>query len=78
MTSIAAARIKREFREVVTSDELSKCKIKLEMLNENFTELKGEIGGPPDTPVNKKIFLFIFTAILDKQIKELFLIYRLF
>jgi len=50
MTSIAAARIKREFREVVTSDELSKCKIKLEMQNDNFTELKGEIGGPPDTP----------------------------
>lgn len=50
MASIAAARIKREFKEVVTSDELSKCKIKLEMLNDNFTELKGEIGGPPDTP----------------------------
>ncbi len=56
MTSIAAARIKREFKEVVTSDELSKCKIKLEMLNDNFTELKGEIGGPPDTPV-KNIFI---------------------
>lgn len=50
MASIAVARIKREFKEVVTSDELSKCKIKLELVNDNFTELKGEIGGPPDTP----------------------------
>ncbi|RNA04782.1 ubiquitin-conjugating enzyme E2-22 kDa [Brachionus plicatilis] len=49
MASIASARIKREFREVVTSDELTRCKIKLELLNDNFTELKGEIGGPPDT-----------------------------
>ena len=79
--SIATARIKREFKEVVTSDEvdiyikkrfriyfvyfnkvalflfkLSKCKIKLELLNDNFTELKGEIGGPPDTPVSFKFF----------------------
>merc|ERR1712127_131180 len=50
MASISTARIKREFKEVVTSDELSKCKIKLELLDDNFSELRGEIGGPPDTP----------------------------
>ena len=77
MASLAPARIKREFKEVVTSDEvkeqkgkhnffsyvlnihiyvkLSRCKIKLELLNESLSDLRGEIGGPPDTPVSKNL-----------------------
>ncbi|CAB3374754.1 Hypothetical predicted protein [Cloeon dipterum] len=50
MANIAAQRIKREFREVVTSEEVQRCAIKLELVNDSFTELRGEIGGPPDTP----------------------------
>ncbi|XP_035728942.1 ubiquitin-conjugating enzyme E2-22 kDa-like isoform X1 [Vespa mandarinia] len=85
MANIAAQRIKREFKEVIKSEEVSggitswsrqrrfdlesmregealcgyaafaafrvaKCAIKVELVNDSFTELKGEIAGPPDTP----------------------------
>ncbi|XP_018333016.1 ubiquitin-conjugating enzyme E2-22 kDa [Agrilus planipennis] len=50
MANIAAQRIKREFKEVIKSEEVAKCAIKLELVNDSFTELKGEIAGPPDTP----------------------------
>ncbi|XP_071446118.1 ubiquitin-conjugating enzyme E2-22 kDa [Hetaerina americana] len=50
MANIAAQRIKREFKEVIKSEEVAKCAIKVELVNDNFTELKGEIAGPPDTP----------------------------
>ncbi|XP_023011856.1 ubiquitin conjugating enzyme 4 [Leptinotarsa decemlineata] len=50
MANIAAQRIKREFKEVVKSEEVAKCAIKVELLSDDYTELKGEIAGPPDTP----------------------------
>ncbi|GJQ84224.1 hypothetical protein Trydic_g2892 [Trypoxylus dichotomus] len=50
MANIAAQRIKREFKEVIKSEEVAKCAIKVELVNDNYTELKGEIAGPPDTP----------------------------
>uniref|UniRef100_A0A3Q3EHV9 Ubiquitin-conjugating enzyme E2Kb (UBC1 homolog, yeast) n=1 Tax=Labrus bergylta TaxID=56723 RepID=A0A3Q3EHV9_9LABR len=50
MANIAVQRIKREFKEVVKSEETSKNQIKVDMVDENFTELRGEIAGPPDTP----------------------------
>jgi len=50
MANIAVQRIKREFKEVVKSEEVAKCAIKVELVNDNYTELKGEIAGPPDTP----------------------------
>lgn len=30
--------------------QVAKCAIKVELVNDSFTELKGEIAGPPDTP----------------------------
>lgn len=30
--------------------KVAKCAIKVELVNDNYTELKGEIAGPPDTP----------------------------
>ncbi|KAK2184628.1 hypothetical protein NP493_258g06064 [Ridgeia piscesae] len=62
MANIATARIKREFKEVVKSEEVAKCNIKLELKNDSFTELRGEIAGPPDTPYEGGNF------ILDIQI----------
>lgn len=50
MANIAAQRIRREFKEVIKSEEVAKCAIKVELVNDSFTELKGEIAGPPDTP----------------------------
>ncbi|ETN57965.1 ubiquitin-conjugating enzyme E2-25kD [Anopheles darlingi] len=50
MANMAVSRIKREFKEVLRSEEIVQCSIKLEMVNDNFTELRGEIAGPPDTP----------------------------
>lgn len=50
MANMAVSRIKREFKEVLKSEEIVQCSIKLDMVNDNFTELRGEIAGPPDTP----------------------------
>ncbi|XP_067120109.1 ubiquitin-conjugating enzyme E2-22 kDa-like isoform X1 [Centruroides vittatus] len=50
MANISVQRIKREFKEVVKSEEVAKCAIRVELVNDNYTELKGEIAGPPDTP----------------------------
>jgi len=50
MANIAAQRIKREFKEVIKSEEMAKCAIRVELVDDNYTELKGEIAGPPDTP----------------------------
>ncbi|XP_065161806.1 ubiquitin-conjugating enzyme E2-22 kDa [Atheta coriaria] len=50
MSNIAAQRIKREFKEVIKSEEVARCAIRVELINDNYTELKGEIDGPPDTP----------------------------
>ncbi|KAL8604058.1 ubiquitin-conjugating enzyme E2 K [Nucella lapillus] len=50
MANIAEQRIKREFKEVVKSDEVAQCKIKVEMVQDKYTHLIGEIAGPPDTP----------------------------
>ncbi|XP_060535037.1 ubiquitin-conjugating enzyme E2-22 kDa [Cylas formicarius] len=50
MANIAIQRIKREFKEVIKSEEVAKCAIKVELVDNNYTELKGEIAGPPDTP----------------------------
>jgi len=30
--------------------QIAKCAIKVELVNDSLTELKGEIAGPPDTP----------------------------
>ncbi|CAI6346660.1 unnamed protein product [Macrosiphum euphorbiae] len=50
MNNIATQRIKREFKEVIKSEELAKCSIKVDLIGDSYTELKGEIAGPPDTP----------------------------
>nr|CAD7568187.1 unnamed protein product [Timema californicum] len=81
MANIAAQRIKREFKEVIKSEEdrrgtweqarcnmgvdswyhdtkpVAKCAIKVELLNDNYTELKGEIAGPPETPYEGGTFI---------------------
>ncbi|XP_069131495.1 ubiquitin-conjugating enzyme E2-22 kDa-like [Argopecten irradians] len=57
MANIATQRIKREFKEVVKSEEVAKCSINVELVNDSFTELKGEIAGPPDTPYEGGKFL---------------------
>lgn len=48
--AIAEQRIRREFREVIRSEEVERCRIKVELVNDRFNELKGEIAGPPETP----------------------------
>nr|CAH7736719.1 unnamed protein product [Callosobruchus chinensis] len=57
MANIAAQRIKREFKEVIKSEEVAKCAIKVELVNDSYTELKGEIAGPPDTPYEGGTFI---------------------
>jgi ubiquitin-conjugating enzyme (huntingtin interacting protein 2) len=56
MNNIATQRIKREFKEVIKSEELAKCSIKVDLIGDSYTELKGEIAGPPDTPYEGGIF----------------------
>ena len=52
--------IKTQFGCVILQ-KVSKCKIKLELVNDSFTDLAGQIGGPPDTPVShlEKINFFM-------------------
>ncbi|XP_064607803.1 ubiquitin-conjugating enzyme E2 K-like [Liolophura sinensis] len=50
MANIAVARIKREFKEVVNDQGVAQSQIKVHLVDDKFTELKGEIAGPPDTP----------------------------
>jgi len=50
MSNIAQQRIQREFREVVKSEEVAKSGVQLTLVNDDLTELKGTIAGPPDTP----------------------------
>ncbi|XP_035433507.1 ubiquitin-conjugating enzyme E2-22 kDa [Spodoptera frugiperda] len=57
MANIAAKRIKREFKEVMKSEEVAGGSIKLELINDSWTELQGEIAGPPDTPYEGGTFL---------------------
>ncbi|ESP04417.1 hypothetical protein LOTGIDRAFT_223907 [Lottia gigantea] len=56
MTNIAQARIKREFKEVVKSDEVAACNITLELVDDKYNELIGKIAGPPDTPYAEGTF----------------------
>ncbi|KAL5011398.1 hypothetical protein ScPMuIL_009949 [Solemya velum] len=57
MANIAEQRIKREFKEVVKSEEVAKCHIKVELVDDSYRELRGEIAGPPDTPYEGGNFL---------------------
>jgi hypothetical protein len=45
MATIAVSRVKREFKEVINSEEALSCKIKLELVDDTFTHLRGEIAG---------------------------------
>ncbi|XP_065909985.1 ubiquitin-conjugating enzyme E2 K-like [Dysidea avara] len=48
---ISIQRVKREFREIISSEEAAKCAIKIELVDDkDYTKLKGTIAGPPDTP----------------------------
>lgn len=54
---MAVSRIKREFKEVMKSEEIALCSIKIELVNDSWTDLKGEIAGPTDTPYEGGRFL---------------------
>lgn len=56
MANIAEQRIRREFKEVSSSKEMLECQIQVKLQDDSFTELKGEIMGPPDTPYDKGHF----------------------
>ncbi|CAL4091586.1 unnamed protein product [Meganyctiphanes norvegica] len=56
MANIAIQRIKREFKEVIKSDEAQKCAINIELVGDDYRELKGQIAGPPDTPYEGATF----------------------
>jgi len=64
MSNIAVSRIKREFKEVIRTEEAQKNNIKLELVDDTYTKLRGEIAGPPDTPYEGGRY------ILDIEIPE--------
>ncbi|KQK79978.1 huntingtin interacting protein 2, isoform CRA c [Amazona aestiva] len=70
MANIAVQRIKREFKEVLKSEETSKNQIKVDLVDENFTELRGEIAGPPDTPYEGKWKVRFITKIWHPNISS--------
>ncbi|XP_064536928.1 ubiquitin-conjugating enzyme E2-22 kDa-like [Drosophila montana] len=50
MANMSILRIKRELKEVMRGDDFVQGMIKLEVINDNWTNLRGEIKGPRDTP----------------------------
>ncbi|CAB3403639.1 unnamed protein product [Caenorhabditis bovis] len=56
MSNIAFTRLQRECKEVVTNAEIAETGIMIEILNENLTEIQGQIRGPPDTPYHGGMF----------------------
>uniref|UniRef100_A0A1B0A3K9 Uncharacterized protein n=1 Tax=Glossina pallidipes TaxID=7398 RepID=A0A1B0A3K9_GLOPL len=50
MASYAVKRISREVQEIMCSEDILKCAIKVEMIDNNWTDLRAEIAGPPGTP----------------------------
>uniref|UniRef100_A0A3B4DAU2 Ubiquitin-conjugating enzyme E2 K n=1 Tax=Pygocentrus nattereri TaxID=42514 RepID=A0A3B4DAU2_PYGNA len=69
MANIAVQRIKREFKEVLKSEETSKNQIKVDLVDENFTELKGEIAGPPDTPYEGNSLRYLVLGFPLSQVR---------
>jgi ubiquitin-protein ligase len=55
-TNIAHARLAREFKEVITSSEASSSGVRLEMVKDDLSVLRGEVRGPPDTPYDGGVF----------------------
>lgn len=45
--------------------QTSKNQIKVDLVDENFTELRGEIAGPPDTPYEGTVILETMAKICD-------------
>ena len=41
--------------------QAAKCRIKVELVDDTFTRLKGEILGPPDTPYEGGVFVLDIT-----------------
>ncbi|KAH8386861.1 hypothetical protein KR093_003081 [Drosophila rubida] len=50
MANMSVVRIKRELAEVLQGEEVRQGLIKIELVNDSWTELRGEIIGPLDTP----------------------------
>uniref|UniRef100_A0A915JWQ6 E2 ubiquitin-conjugating enzyme n=1 Tax=Romanomermis culicivorax TaxID=13658 RepID=A0A915JWQ6_ROMCU len=50
MSNIALQRVQKEFKEIITSDEVASLGIKIEMIDSSMFKLSGEILGPPETP----------------------------
>lgn len=50
--------------QFVVLSQVAKCHIKVELVDDSFTSLRGEILGPPDTPYEGGTF------ILDIRIPE--------
>lgn len=54
---MAISRVRREIEEARRDTDIQRVNIKIELLNEaDFTHLRGEIPGPPDTPFAGGIF----------------------
>lgn len=50
LTVLFVSPVCRSNTTFTLSLQTSKNQIKVDLVDENFTELKGEIAGPPDTP----------------------------
>lgn len=51
---------------VCPNPQTSKNQIKVDLVNENFTELRGEIAGPPDTPYEgtvTQLYIYIYISL---------------
>jgi len=61
MSHIATQRVKKEYNEVMKSDEAKNSVIHLELKDDNFKSFKGQILGPPETPYEGGTFTLDIT-----------------
>ena len=62
MAQLSTFRVKREFKEITTSEEARDSLIKVELIDESdYSRLQGKIVGPPGTPFQGGTFLLDIT-----------------
>ncbi len=56
MANIATQRIKREFTEVVKSEQVVRCAIRIDFVSNGWSELRDGVAAPLNTPNKGGVF----------------------
>jgi ubiquitin-conjugating enzyme E2 D/E len=62
---LTTKRLQKEFRDIQTSDEFDKCKIKVELNHNNMTHWKVAMKGPNNTPYSD--YEYLLDVVITSQ-----------